>query len=102
MFNSAHQPDLDPEWEALLQQLRKRPKAQPRPFFYARVQARLAAQTQPRGPWLPAWARRPAYVALLGMLILAVSGDGAALHPAMATAHLQEYQPAQPGAVIPR
>jgi hypothetical protein len=102
MSNPASQPDFDPEWEALLQQLRKQPKAQPRPFFYARVQARLATQTQPRGSWLPAWARRPAYVALLGMLILAVSGDGAALRPEMPHPHFQEYQPTQPAYTSPR
>ncbi|MBJ6143850.1 hypothetical protein [Hymenobacter sp. BT559] len=85
MPNPISQPGSDQEWEALLQQLRKQPRAQPRPFFYARVQARLTAQLPPRGWWLPDWARRPAYVALLGMLILAVSGDGAALRPAMAT-----------------
>jgi hypothetical protein len=102
MSNSAGQPDFDPEWETLLQQLRTQPKAQPRPFFYARVQARLASQTQPMGPWLPAWARRPAYVALLGMLVLAVSGDGAPLRPAIADTHLQEYQPAQPASTAPR
>jgi hypothetical protein len=102
MSNSANQPDFDPEWEALLQELRQQPKAQPQPFFYARVQARLATQTQPRGPWLPTWARRPAYVALLGMLILAVSGDGAALRPAMTDTHFQEYQTPQPASISPR
>ena len=100
MSNPASQPGPDQEWEALLQQLRKQPRAQPRPFFYTRVQARLAAQLQPRGSWLPDWARRPAYVALLGMLIVAVSGDGAALHPTAAT-HYAPYQSDQPASLLP-
>lgn len=78
MPNPAVRPGSDEEWAALLHQLREQPKAQPRPFFYARVQARLAAPA----PWVPGWVRRPAYVALLGLLMLAVSGDGAALPPA--------------------
>jgi hypothetical protein len=70
-------PSSEEEWEALLHQLRQQPKAQPQPFFYARVRARL---TTPR-PWLPDWGRVPAYLALLGLLMLAVSGDGAPLPP---------------------
>ena len=70
------------EWAELLRQLQRQAPAQPRPFFYARVQARLAAR--PRAIfWLPNWARRPAYV-LLGGLGLAVSGDGVALPPSSA------------------
>ncbi|MFD1871918.1 hypothetical protein [Hymenobacter bucti] len=87
MSNPASRPGPDPEWEAALQQLRRQPKAQPQPFFYARVQARLAAQLLPRRAWLPGWVRRPAYAVLLGMLVLAVSGDGAALRPAAAPGH---------------
>ncbi len=49
----------------------------------ARVQARLAARQAPAAAWLPTWARRPAYAALLGALVLAVSGDGPALRPAV-------------------
>ncbi len=64
-----------------MRQLRACPKGQPRPFFYARVHARLTAELTAVGSWLPAWARRPAYLALLGALMLAVSGDGVALHP---------------------
>jgi len=73
-------PGSEEEWEALLHQLRQQPKVQPRPFFYARVRARL---TTPR-PRLPGWGRVPAYLALLGLLMLAVSGDGALLPPAAA------------------
>ena len=77
MSDSASRPDADPEWEALLRQLRTQPPARPRPFFYGRVQARLAAETT--RSWLPGWARRPAYAMLLGALMLALSGDDAAL-----------------------
>ena len=76
MSDPAARPDADHEWEALLRQLRTQPLAPPRPFFYGRVQARLAAEAR---PWLPGWVRRPAYAMLLGALVLALSGDDAAL-----------------------
>jgi hypothetical protein len=82
MSDSDFRAGSDAEWNDLLRQLRQQPQAQPRPFFYARVQARLAARQAPASIWLPAWARRPAYAALLGALVLAVSGDGPALRPA--------------------
>ena len=76
-------PGSDEEWDALLRQLRQQLPAQPRPFFYARVQARLAAgPPAARATWL-GWVRRPAYVALLGLLGLAMSRDG--IMPAPAT-----------------
>ena len=77
MSDPAARPDADQEWDALLRQLRTHSPAQPRPFFYSRVQARLAAET--RTPWLPGWVRRPAYAVLLGALVLALNGDNAAL-----------------------
>jgi hypothetical protein len=83
MSKPALRPGSDEEWEALLHQLRQQPPAQPRPFFYARVRARLTAQP-PRAGRL-GWVRRPAYLALLGLLGLAMSGDGVVLPPA--TAH---------------
>ena len=67
----------DPEWEELMNRLRAQQPSQPRPYFYNRVQARLAAET--RRPWLPGWVRRPAYALLFGALVLALSGDDAAL-----------------------
>ena len=76
-MSDAARPDADPEWEELLRQLRTRQLAQARPFFYNRVQARLAARARP--PWLPGWMRRPAYAVLLGTLVLALSGDDAML-----------------------
>ena len=77
MSDSAARPDADQEWNDLMRQLRTQPLAQPRPFFYGRVQARLA--TVAHRPWLPGWVRRPAYAMLLGALVLALSGDDAAL-----------------------
>lgn len=76
MSDSNFRPDSEEAWEALLQQLR-RPQAQPRPFFYARIQARLSANAHSSTTWLPAWLRRPAYALVLSTLVLAVSGDGA-------------------------
>jgi len=59
----------------MLRHLQLQPKAQPPPFFYARVQARLGRQVAATAG-LPAWLRRPLYAALLGALVLTVSGDG--------------------------
>ena len=87
MSDSPFRPGSDAEWEALLAQLRQQPPAQPRPFFYARVQAHLQAQRAAQPAGLPGWLRRPAYAALLGALVLAVSGDGAALRAAPAASH---------------
>ena len=84
MSDPAARPAADHEWEELMRQLRTQPPAQPRPFFYGRVQARLAARA--RQPWLPGWVRRPAYVMLLGALVLALSGDDAVLAPGAAPA----------------
>jgi len=84
MSDSPIRPGSDEEWQALLHQLRHQPQAQPQPFFYARVQARLSARQAAPRLLLPGWVRRPAYAALLGALLLAVSGDGTALHAAPA------------------
>jgi hypothetical protein len=96
MSDIGFRPDSDAEWDDLLHQLRQQPQGQPRPFFYARVQARLAARQAPATAWLPTWVRRPAYAALLGALVLAVSGDGAALRPAAPTNSYDLSQPTQP------
>jgi hypothetical protein len=80
-------PGSDEEWQELLRQLRGQPQAQPMPFFYARVHARLSAQQAASRFGLPSWVRRPAYAALLGALILAVSGDDAALRTTPAANH---------------
>ncbi len=78
MSDSAFRPDADDAWEDLLRQLPRRPQAQPRPFFYGRVQARLAADAAAEPPLVPGWIRRPAYAALLGALVLSLTGDCAA------------------------
>ncbi|MDO7853209.1 hypothetical protein [Hymenobacter convexus] len=71
-------PAADEAWDALLRQLPHQPQARPRPFFYGRVQARLAAQASAARPLVPGWLRRPAFAALLGALVLSLSGDCAA------------------------
>jgi hypothetical protein len=71
-------PDADAAWDALLRQLPSQPPAQPRPFFYARVRARLAAEAAAEKPFVPGWLRRPAFALLLAALVLSLPGDGAA------------------------
>ncbi|MDO7846656.1 hypothetical protein Q5H92_09835 [Hymenobacter sp. M29] len=76
-------PDLrsvaDEALDALLRQLPRQSQARPRPFFYGRVQARLVdAEASTARPLLPDWLRRPAFAALLGALVLSLSGDCAA------------------------
>lgn len=77
MSDYAPRPGADPEWDELLRQLRSQAVPSPRPYFYSRVQARLAAEAD--RAWLPGWVRRPAYALLLGALVLALSGDDATL-----------------------
>ena len=84
MSDSAPRPVPDEAWDDLVRQLRTQPQAGPRPFFYARVQARLAADVAAKSPALPGWLRRPAYAALLGALVITLSGDGTARPPAAA------------------
>lgn len=79
-------PEADAEWQELLRQWRAQPAAQPRPFFYARVRARLDARLAQPAPPLPAWLRWPAYVTL-GLLLLALSGDAPAADAAPAGEH---------------
>lgn len=87
MSDTAPRPGPDEAWDDLLHELRTQPKAQPRPFFYGRVQARLAANTAAAaGPALPTWLRRPAYAVLLSVLMLTLSGDAAALRAAAGAA----------------
>ena len=82
--------DADQEWENLMRLLHTQAPAQPRPFFYRRVQARLALGASQF--WLPGWVRRPAYAVLLGALVLALSGDDAAF--ASGAAPVAASQPA--------
>ena len=87
MSDIINRPSSDEEWEGLMRQLRNQPVGPPRPFFYTRVQARLVADASVPRPWLPAWLRQPAYAALLGALVLALSGDGTAMTSAAARYH---------------
>jgi hypothetical protein len=100
MSDPTVRPASDEEWKDLLHQLRLQ-KTQPRPFFYTRVQARLVA-ARPASSWLAGWLRRPAYVALLGALVLAVSGDGGALHSASAASQYSGYHSIQPAPTVAR
>lgn len=97
MSDSDFRPGSDAEWADLLRQLGRQANAQPHPFFYARVHARLVAARAPAITWPPAWVRRPAYAALLGALVLAVSGDGPALRPAAPATSYGSYHLSQPG-----
>ena len=96
MSDIPNRPSTDEEWEALMHQLRTQPVVRPRPFFYTRVQARLAANTPAASQLLPAWLRRPAYAALLGALMLVLSGDGTGLSSATATVQYHARPPRGP------
>lgn len=89
-------PASDDDWNDLLRQLRNQPETQPRPFFYHRVHARLAARATPNASVLPGWLRRPAYAALCGAVVLALAGDCAT--PSLATGPLRSETGRPPGA----
>ena len=91
-------PDADEAWDDVLRQLHRQPSAQPRPFFYGRVQARLAAQTSAEKDRLPAWLRRPAYAVLLSALVFSLSGDGPGLRARSGSAG----SPGPPARLVPR
>ena len=75
MADFATPPNADEEWEKLLRQWRVQAAAQPRPYFYGRVRARLA-DTAAAHPPTRTWLRWPAYAVMLGILLL-LSGDAA-------------------------
>ena len=77
----------DEEFDDLVRQLHAQSKAQPRPFFYTRVRARLVAKSSANTQVLPGWLRRPAYAVLLGALVITLSGDGTALRPTAESKH---------------
>ncbi|RFP63428.1 hypothetical protein D0N36_19435 [Hymenobacter lapidiphilus] len=79
MSDSATRRNADEEWENLLHQLHNQPGAQPRPYFYSRVQARLIRATAAAHAPVRTWLHWPAYAVMLGLLLL-LSGDDAALH----------------------
>jgi len=101
MSDSDLRPGSDAEWADLLRQLGQQANVQPRPFFYARVHARLAAKQAQATAWLPAWMRRPAYAALLGALVLAVSGDGPAQRAGTQATDYSGYHLSQPMQLAP-
>jgi hypothetical protein len=84
MSDSTTRPNADEDWDDLLRQLPYQPSAQPRPFFYNRVQARLAEASAEK-QLVASWLRRPAYVALLGALVLMLTSDCAAAGSATGT-----------------
>ena len=86
MADSPIRPDADETWDDLLRQLSRQPPAQPRPFFYGRVQARLAAKAPAEKLLVPGWLLRPAYAVLLSALVFSLSGDGPGLRSASAVA----------------
>ncbi|OGX83887.1 hypothetical protein [Hymenobacter glacialis] len=82
MSDSAFRPLPDEKvWEDLMHQLQEQAQGQPRPFFYNRVSARLISRPMAPGRTVPVWMLRPAYAALLGVIMLALSGDAGALRP---------------------
>lgn len=76
MNESTQKPNESEGWEADFHRWGKRPQPELRPFFYTRLQARLAQQTAP-ADWLPWWLRQPAY-AYAALLLLVLLNVGAA------------------------
>ena len=102
MSDSAIRPFSDEEWDDLMRQLHDQPQAQPHPFFYNRVHARLTVDASAPSQPLLIWLRRPAYAALLGALIMTLSGDGSALRPASEINHCDACPSGQQLPVIQR
>lgn len=75
MSDPLNLPEDDEAWTSLLRSLRQGPP-EPRPFFFARLQARLATQ-QPQPPALPTWLRRSVYAFSVAALVLALNADTA-------------------------
>lgn len=95
MSDSATRPTADEEWENLLHQWRTQQPAQPQPFFYGRVRARLVGEAAMERRLLHAWLRWPSYALMLGLLLL-LSGDGAVLRSAEPANRYQLYPDGQP------
>ena len=93
MSDSADRTAADEEWDNLLRQWRTQPQAQPRPFFYSRVRARLVAEAAAERQLLPSWLRWPSYAVML-LIVLLLSGDGAAPRSAESANQPQLYSPA--------
>jgi len=75
MSNQLNLPEDDEAWTTLLRSL-PQGSLEPRPFFFTRLQARLAAQ-QPQPPALPTWLRRSVYAFSLAALVLVLNADTA-------------------------
>ncbi|WP_133273856.1 hypothetical protein [Hymenobacter radiodurans] len=88
MSDPATRSSADEELEDLLRQWRNMQDAQPQPFFYSRVRARLVGEATGERQPLRTWLRWPSYAALLGIVLL-LSGDGAALRSAEPVIHYQ-------------
>jgi hypothetical protein len=75
MSNNSNQ-SADQAWQKLLEQLREQPVAPAKPFFYTRLQARLAEvrPTQKPTVW-PAWLPRPAYATIIGLMTVLLHAD---------------------------
>jgi hypothetical protein len=101
MSDSATRPAADEELEKLLNQWRKQHNAQPRPFFYSRVRARLVGEAAAKRQLLPTWLRWPSYALMLGIILL-LSGDEAVLRSAESTSQHQLYPSSQPTALPAR
>lgn len=76
MNESMQEPNDVERWEADFRRWGKRPQPELRPFFYTRLQARLA-QSVELSDWLPWWLRKPAY-AYSALLLLVLVNVGAA------------------------
>jgi hypothetical protein len=76
MNESTQKPTGSDEWETDFRRWGKRPQPELRPFFYTRLQARLAESVE-SAIWLPWWLRRPAY-AYSALLLLVMLNVGAA------------------------
>jgi hypothetical protein len=90
MSDFANRTAADEEWDNLLRQWRNQPNAQPRPFFYSRVRARLVGEAATERQSLHTWLRWPSYAVMLGIILL-LSGDGAVLRSAEPTNQHQHY-----------
>lgn len=75
MSNPLNLPEDDEAWTTRLRSLPQGPP-EPRPFFFTRLQARLAAQPPPP-PALPTWLRRSVYAFSVAALVLALNADTA-------------------------
>jgi len=94
MLDPAIRPTADEEWENLLHQWRTQQPAQPQPFFYSRVRARLVGEVSMEHQLLPTWLRWPSYAVMLGLLLM-LSGDGGVLRAAKPANQYQLYPSGQ-------